>query len=184
MRQGRHEALSNRIVDDVENDRDGVGRPLSCGSNRRAAADDEVRCRTHQLCRVSLDLTQISTRVSMLDLDIAVLGPAERLETLAKCNDPSQHFGIVLGVWMQECDAPHALALLRARRERPRRCAAEQRDERAPLHSITSSARASRVGGTSRPIALAVCRLMTNSNLVACTTGRSAGFSPLRMRPA
>ena len=55
----------------------------------------------------------------MLDLDIAVLGPAERLETLAKCNDPSQHFGIVLGVWMQECDAPHALARLRARRQRP-----------------------------------------------------------------
>jgi len=40
----------------------------------------------------------------MLDLDIAVLGPAERLETLAKCNDPSPHFGIILGVWMQECD--------------------------------------------------------------------------------
>src|SRR6516165_12832804 len=125
MRQGRHEALSNRIVDDVENDRDGVGRPLSCGSNRRAAADDEVWCRTHQLCRISLDLTQIPTRVSMLDSDIAVFGPAERLETLAKCNDPSQHFGIVLGVWMQECDAAHALALLRARRERPRGRAAQ-----------------------------------------------------------
>src|SRR6516165_4449860 len=140
MRQGRHEALSNRIVDDVENDRDGVGRPLSCGSNRRAAADDEVWCRTHQLCRVSLDLTQIPTRVSMLDSDIAVLGPAERLETLAKCNDPSQHFGIVLGVWMQECDAPHALALLRARRKRPRRRAAEQRDELAPDHRMTAFA--------------------------------------------
>jgi hypothetical protein len=25
--------------------------------------------------------------------------------------------------------------------------------------------------------------LMTNSNLVDCTTGRSAGFAPLRMRP-
>ena len=37
-------------------------------------------------------------------------------------------------------------------------------------------------GATSRPSNLAVCRLMTNSNLVACTTGRSAGFSPLRMR--
>src|SRR5262249_3089838 len=106
--------------------------------------DDEVRCRTHQLCRVSLDLTQISTRVSMLDSDIAVLGPAERLETLAKCNDPTQHFGIVLGVWMQECDVRQPLALLRARRERPRRRAAEQRDEVASFHSITSSALASR----------------------------------------
>jgi len=51
-------------------------------------------------------------------------------------------------------------------------------------HSITSSARASSVGGTSRPSVLAVLRLMTNSNLVDCTTGRSAGLSPLRMRPA
>jgi len=33
-------------------------------------------------------------------------------------------------------DAPYALALLRARRERPRGCAAEQRDERAPFHSL------------------------------------------------
>src|SRR6516162_3386380 len=58
--------------------------------------------------------------------------------------------------------------------------AAEQRDELAPPHSITSSARASSVGGTSMPSALAVCRLITNSNLVACNTGRSAGCAPLR----
>jgi hypothetical protein len=30
---------------------------------------------------------------------------------------------------------------------------------------------------------LAVCALMTSSNLVGCATGRSAGFAPLRMRP-
>jgi hypothetical protein len=72
----------------------------------------------------------------MLDSDIAVLGPAERLETLAKCNDPSQHFGIILSVWMQKCDAPHAPAVLRARRQRPRRRAAEQRHELAPSHLI------------------------------------------------
>ena len=52
-----------------------------------------------------------------------------------------------------------------------------------PFHSITSSARASSVGGTARPSALAVLRLTTSSNFVGCTTGRSLGFSPLRMRP-
>jgi hypothetical protein len=31
--------------------------------------------------------------------------------------------------------------------------------------------------------ALAVLRLMTNSNLVACTTGKSAGLAPLGMLP-
>src|SRR6516165_6523349 len=52
--------------------------------------------------------------------------------------------------------------LLRARRERPRRRAAEQRDELAALHSITSSAMASSPAGTLSPSALAVLRLMTS----------------------
>src|SRR5262249_27796453 len=56
--------------------------------------------------------------------------------------------------------------LLRTRRERPRRRAAEGRDEVAPPHSITSSARASSVGGTSKRSAFAVLRLITSSNLV------------------
>src|SRR5262249_30493027 len=73
--------------------------------------------------------------------------------------------------------------LLRARRERPCECrAAEKRHELATLHSITSSARASNVGGTVRPSAFAVLRLITSSYLVGACTGRSAGFSPFKMR--
>ena len=55
------------------------------------------------------------------------------------------------------------------------------------LYSITSSARESSDGGTVRPIAFAVLRLMTNSNLVGCSTGRSPGLAPLKIlsiRPA
>src|SRR5262245_11384764 len=102
----------------------------------------------------------------MLDQDIAVLGPAERLETLAKCNDPSQHFGIVLGVWMQECDVPHALALLRARRARPRgnRRAAEQRDELPPSHVGRHAA--SPLPGPSRSTARSTCRGEAEKSLV------------------
>src|SRR3954470_714845 len=48
-------------------------------------------------------------------------------------------------------------------------------------HSITSWARASSVGGISSPSALAAFRLMINSNLVDCSTGKSAGFAPLRI---
>src|SRR5258708_7101450 len=50
------------------------------------------------------------------------------------------------------------------------------------LYSITSSARASSEGGTVRPSALAVLRLMTSSYFTGAWTGRSPGFSPLRMR--
>src|SRR6516165_8515479 len=73
---------------------------------------------------------------------------------------------LVLRCGGEDPDYRH-LRLLRARRERPCRRASEQRDERAPLHSITSSARADRPGGTSRPSVLAVFRLIRNSNLVA-----------------
>src|SRR5262249_29762849 len=55
----------------------------------------------------------------------------------------------------------------RACPKRPRtRHAAYERDELAPRRSITSSARASSVGGTSSPSALAVLRLITSSNFV------------------
>jgi hypothetical protein len=48
-------------------------------------------------------------------------------------------------------------------------------------YSITSSARASSDGGTARPRAFAVLRLMTSSNLVGCSTGISAAFAPFRI---
>src|SRR5258707_11779429 len=68
-----------------------------------------------------------------------------------------------------------------ARRERPRSRAAEQRDELAPPHSITSSARSRIDVGSVTPIALAVFRLSANSKFVACSTGRSAGCAPRRI---
>src|SRR5262245_48359373 len=49
-------------------------------------------------------------------------------------------------------------------------------------YSITSLACASSAGGTVMPSAFAVLRLITNSYLVDACTGRSAGFSPLRIR--
>src|SRR5262249_24788753 len=81
----------------------------------------------------------------------------------------------------EHADASHPLRLLRARRERPRRRAAEQRNELAPPHSITSSARASNVAGISRPSALAVLRFKISSNSVGCWTGRSPGLVPLKI---
>src|SRR5262245_45042971 len=82
----------------------------------------------------------------------------------------------------EQADAPHAIGLLRGRRERPHRCAAEQRDERAPLHSITSSARSRIDSGILTLSALAAVWLMTSSNLVGAWTGSSPGFLPRRIR--
>ena len=52
----------------------------------------------------------------------------------------------------------------------------------APTYWITSSARSRSVGGKVIPSTWAVFRLRTSSNLVGCSTGRSAGFTPFKMR--
>jgi hypothetical protein len=51
------------------------------------------------------------------------------------------------------------------------------------VHSINSSASDKNDAGTVSPSALAVVRLMTNSNLPSCSTGSSLGLAPLRIRP-
>src|SRR6476660_10518312 len=79
---------------------------------------------------------------------------------------------------MEEPDHRHC-RLLRVRDARPCcRRTAKQRDELAPPHSITSSARCCRNKGTSMPIAFAVFRLITSSNFVGCSIGKSAGLVP------
>src|SRR5438132_4948633 len=83
---------------------------------------------------------------SPLDMDVAVLQPAELLESLLKCCDPPVPFRVGLRAMHQDTEAPDSAALLRARRKRPRRRATEKRDELAAFHSITSSASASRLG--------------------------------------
>jgi hypothetical protein len=62
------------------------------------------------------------------------------------------------------------------------RCLLRVNSGHSVFHSITSLALANSAGGTVRPSALAVLRLITNSYLVGACTGISPGFSPLRMR--
>src|SRR5262249_4467011 len=139
----------------------------------------------HELGRDLAVALVASFHPAVLDLDGATLDPAELVQPLHHGGD---HVALRRRrAHTHEADGRQPPPLLCARRERPRnarrRRAAKQRDERAPPHSITSSARASSVGGTSMPSALAVLRLIASWNLVGCSTGRSAGFSPLRMRP-
>src|SRR5262249_47100420 len=153
------------------------GRSLSRDCSRDGACDDHRHLTAHQLRRHLRQSIILTLGPQVCDRHIPPLHVAGFGQTLAEYRYPC-------------CARPRRTRieianhgrLLRARRERPCRRAAEERDELAALHSITSSARASSVGGTSRPSAFAVLRLITNSCFVGACTGRSAGFSPLRMR--
>src|SRR5262249_3209588 len=102
---------------------------------------------------------------SIVDLHVVADSPAQLLQPLMESCEARLSFSII-GDGIHEHADPAHLRLLRARRERPCRRAAEQRYELASFHSITSSARASSVGGPSMPSACAVLRLRTNTNLV------------------
>src|SRR5262249_125355 len=152
---------------------------------RAAHRHNEFRRERHQFCRLATIAPSIASAPAVVDLQVAPDDPPPFPESLQECRVAGLGLGIVSAQPDEHTDAPHLLAALRARRERPGGGGgAEQRDECAALHSITSSARASSAGGISSPSARAVTRLMTNSNLVGCTTGRSAGLAPLRTLPA
>src|SRR5215468_9100902 len=100
---------------------------------------------------------------------------ASRVETAAIARN-CQGLHTVVGKGSKVMDMARAIPVASSRR------AADERDELAPLHSITSSARTRIDDGTTRPSALAVLRFRTISNFVGNCTGRSPGFAPCRMR--
>src|SRR5215470_14928447 len=143
---------------------------------------DHRHLTAHQIgCEVGQSFLLV-LRPAILDRDILTLDVPGFINALPECGQIACTISRRPEA-AEEADHRHR-RLLRARRERPRnRRAPEQRDDGAPVHSITSSAAASNLSGTTRPSILAVWALMTSSNLLACTTGRSDGFAPLRMRP-
>src|SRR5262249_8095179 len=180
-RQAADKTGAERIGDLSKYDRDRTSEPLYLRQHRRPRGHDHVRGRTDQFRRSGLFAGRIADAPAIVDAHVAAVGPAQPLQRVEeRCN---AHLTFAVSLWVddQHADAPRPLRLLRARRERPCRRAAEQRDELAALHSITLSARVRRVGEMSRPIAFAVLRLMTSSNFVGCSTGSSAGLAPFRI---
>src|SRR6516162_2399867 len=155
-----------------------------------AAVRNKGSRRHHSVSFINLQMIHLAERARTLSSRLvrspagAGLGLSKSLRSFndAAPAEPSNVGGGLGGATAEKAGYRHR-RLLRARRERPRRrCPAEQADELAAPHSITSSARASRLSGRVRPRALAVLRFITSSYFVGACTGRSAGFSPLRMR--
>src|SRR5262245_33314375 len=175
----------DRIGNDHKHDRDAAWRLQQRGCAVIAGGEDDIRRERNQFCRIGADAIGIGPCPTGLDLYVAPDGPVRLLQALQKCPMARLPQCIVGSTVMEHADAPHPLALLRARPKRPHhRRAAEQRDELAPAdHSITSSAATCKVSGTVKPSILAVFRLIINSNFVGLIMGKSAGLSPLRTLP-
>src|SRR5262249_41197850 len=183
-RQAFNEAATDRITSHRKDDWHCTCR-LHQGPHRRSAiGQDDVRRECNQFRRVPANVVSIRARPAGVDPHVTANTPARFLQTLQKRAYSGLKIRIVGGYGQEHADPPHRHGLLRTRRERPRGRAAKKRDELAPTHhSITSSAATSSLSGTVRPRAFAVFALIANSNFTVCWTGKSAGFSPLRIRP-
>src|SRR5262245_58335907 len=100
---------------------------------------------------------------SKFDCQIATLDEARFAQALA---ERCQNAGVGVRCTGAEKSDNRQIRALRARRNRPHRSTTNNPNKLPPLHSITSSARASSDGGTVRPSALAVLRLIRSWNFV------------------
>ena len=82
-------------------------------------------------------------RPPVVDPHVAADGPAQFLQPLQERREADLKFRIVRGLVHEHSDAPHAVALLRTRDERPRGCrAAESTKKFAPFHCLPTRDRA------------------------------------------
>src|SRR5205807_921067 len=144
--------------------------------------ENYARVCPNQFGRISPDEVRISCWPSEIELNVAAFYPPEVLEAFLKRRDERLCFGIAGVECQHHSDPTHPLGLLCTRSERQDSPTANQRDELPPPHSITSSARASTIGDSSMPMAMAVRRFIRKSNLVGRSNGRSPGFAPLSTR--
>src|SRR5262249_30184133 len=87
-----------------------------------------------QLCRLFANSGGIDSGPAGVNPYVAAIDPTQVLQRLPECVDPRLIVRIVRRCGQQYANVPHALGLLRAHRGRPRRYAAKQRDELAPVH--------------------------------------------------
>src|SRR5262245_13290863 len=179
-RQALYETGRNGIGGLCEYDRNRARHLQQRPYDRAARGQDDLRRHPDQFHRIFPNVIGSAGGPAYVNVQVVAHRPTEFLQTLQECCEASLSYRVICSNAHERAEASSPFGLLPARRNRPCRCcAAEQRDELAARdHSITSSARASSASGTVRPSALAVVRLMTRSNLVGCSIGRSAGLAP------
>src|SRR5262249_46509610 len=135
-----------------------------CRSHGRRNDNDNVGLQCHKLFGKGLHCVDRTAGPPFFDPNFAAFCPSQCLQSLDERGTIPKPFGSTCSFRPQNGNQRQTCRLLRPRRERPRRRTAEQRDEVATLHSITSSAVICMIVGTVRPSALAVLRLITSSN--------------------
>src|SRR5262249_12813364 len=163
-REARNETDADRVITGHEDNGDGRRCRFDREYGRRSGRSDHGNLAANEIGGQFRQSINLILGPAVYDCHVLALDVAALFQALAKFTQSARHR--LLRSAVKEPNHRHC-RLLCGRRERPRRrCAADERDELAAPHSITSSARASSDGGTSSASALAVLRLITSSNFV------------------
>src|SRR5215472_4106194 len=143
---------------------------------------EKIALGSNELGRKVAEPFALAMRPPVLDLHVLSFDPAKIPETLSESVERLRP-----APWIPVSEVSNSgrrfLGGLRAGHERrDEESAGERLEEHAPrAHWMISSARPISACGIVRPRALALLRLMTSSNLVGCSTGKSLGLAPFRI---
>src|SRR5215471_19716143 len=132
--QACYKATANGIGNLNKYDRHSPRRLLQSGQSWGARRKDDVRRQCHQFRCSFRNKVEITSIPTILNLQIAAVGPAQLLQFFDECRDPCQSFGIIFWKWNQDADASHPFRLLRVSRNRPCRRRANKPEEISPPH--------------------------------------------------
>src|SRR5262249_53795403 len=169
----------NWVYRSRKDDRNRRGCRLGCQQCRGPTCGDHCDLAPNQTGGKRRQSIIVFFRPMVLDGYILTLDKTGFLQTLAERGQVGR--GRVCAGRCTGKEADHRYRLLRPPSHRPSHQPAKPRNELPPPHSITSSARSRIDWGTARPSALAALRLITKAIRVGCSTGRSAGFTPLKI---
>ncbi len=179
-RKAGDEPARNRIGSSSEDNGEGPGRLLGGQGLGCASGHDDINLERNQFGRKSGEPVELPLGISVFDHDVPALDVTEVTQSLTEGLWQVGSSGQVARQVAYSRDLGRLLGLGGERRGEE--AASQRAEECTPSdHWMISSARIRSDCGIVRPRALAVLRLMTSSNLVGCSTGRSAGFAPLKI---
>ena len=104
-----------------------------------AHAQDDIGVEGNQFRRKSAGRGDVASAFSKVDPHIAAFAPAQAIKLAKKCAHAEFDFGVISIGGGERAYATYLLALLRAGRERPCRCTAQNRNELPPPHVLRSN---------------------------------------------
>lgn len=91
---------------------------VALADTRTARSEDDVRRKRDQLVRIFADVIFIARGPAVVDLDVNPIGPTQSLQPMHQRLTASLRLRIARRVRHEYAQAPHALRLLRTRRQR------------------------------------------------------------------